>query len=266
MNLESDMQRNVQGELDFSFSPAGEARETGREETESPPVVHAPENPASTNRWMEEVCERENLKEALRRVRANKGSPGVDGMTIGGIKDYLKQHWPAIREQLLNGTYEPKPVRRAEIPKPDGGVRKLCIPTVLDRFIQQAMMQVLQRRWDRTFSEHSYGFRPGRSAQQAVAQAQQYIAEGCGWGVDFDLEKFLIAANTTKLMARVAARIPDRRVLRLIRSYLTAGVLNNGLFEASREGTPQGGPLSPLLSNLLLDELDRERERGGPPF
>jgi RNA-directed DNA polymerase len=139
---------------------------------------------------MEEVCERENLKAALRRVKANQGSPGVDGMTVIGIKDYLKQHWPAIREQLLSGTYEPKPVRRVEIPKPDGGVRKLGIPTVLDRFIQQAVMQVLQRRWDRTFSDHSYGFRPGRSAQQAVAQAQQYIAEGHGWCVDLDLEKF----------------------------------------------------------------------------
>ena len=146
---------------------------------------------------MEAVCERENLKAALRQVKANKGSPGVDGMTVVGIKDYLKQHWPAIREQLLNGTYEPKPVRRVEIPKPDGGVRKLGIPTVLDRFIQQAVMQVLQRRWDRTFSDHSYGFRPGRSAHQAVAQAQQYIAEGHGWCVDLDLEKFFDRVSTT---------------------------------------------------------------------
>src|SRR5438445_11271862 len=181
MNLESDRQQNVQGELDFSSSPAGEAREAGREETESRPARNDPESPASTNRLMEEVCERENLKEALRRVKANKGSPGVDGMTVGGIADYLKQHWPAIREQLLSGTFEPQPVRRVEIPKPDGGgVRKLGIPSVLDRFIQQAVSQVLQRWWDRTFSDHSYGFRPGRSAHQAVAQAQQYIAEGYG--------------------------------------------------------------------------------------
>jgi RNA-directed DNA polymerase len=177
-------------QLDFSVL-TGEAREAGREETESAGAMNGTENPASTNRLMEEVCERENLKAALRQVKANKGSPGVDGMAVGGIKDYLKQHWPAIREQLLNGTYAPKPVRRVEIPKPDGGVRKLGIPTVLDRFIQQAVMQVLQGRWDRTFSDHSYGFRPGRSAHQAVAQAQQYIAEGYRWCVDLDLEKFL---------------------------------------------------------------------------
>src|SRR5271165_4318304 len=159
MDLRNDMRQNVQGQLDFAPPPAGEACEARREGTESFPAVHEPESPASTNRLMEEVCERENLKEALRRVKANKGSAGVDGMTVGGITDCLKQHWPAIREQLLNGTYKPKPVRRVEIPKPDGGVRKLGIPTVLDRFIQQAVMQVLQRRWDRTFSDHSYGFR-----------------------------------------------------------------------------------------------------------
>jgi RNA-directed DNA polymerase len=154
MNLGSDKRQNVQGELDFSSSPAGEAREARREETESPSAVHGPESPASTNRLMEEICERENLKQALQQVKVNKGSAGVDGMTIGGISDYLKQHWPAIREQLLSGTYEPKPVRRVEIPKPDGGVRKLGIPTVLDRFIQQAVMQVLQKQWDSTFSDH----------------------------------------------------------------------------------------------------------------
>jgi RNA-directed DNA polymerase len=201
MSLESDTQQNIQGKLDFSSSPAGEAHEAGREEPESLPAVHGPESPASTNRLMEEVCERENLKEALRRVKANKGSAGVDGMTVGEITGYLKQHWPAIREQLLSGTYKPQPVRRVEIPKPDGGgVRKLGIPSTLDRFIQQAVMQVLQRRWDRTFSDHSYGFRPGRSAHQAVAQAQQYIAEGYGWVVDFDLEKFLDTASYCPLV------------------------------------------------------------------
>ena len=150
MSLKDDKQQHIQIELDFSCALTGEVREAGREETESSGATNGTENPASTKRLMEEVCERENLKAALRQVKANKGSPGVDGMTVGGIKDYLKQHWPAIREQLLNGTYEPKPVRRAEIPKPDGGVRKLGIPTVLDRFIQQAVMQVLQGRWDRT--------------------------------------------------------------------------------------------------------------------
>jgi len=191
MSLKDDKQQNIQMKLDFFSALTGEAREAGREGIEPSVATSGTENPASTNRLMEAVCERENLKAALRQVRANKGSPGVDGMTVVGIKDYLKQHWPAIREQLLNGTYEPKPVRRVEIPKPDGGVRKLGIPTVLDRFIQQAVMQVLQRQWDRTFSDHSYGFRPARSAHQAVAQAQQYIAEGHGWCVDLDLEKFL---------------------------------------------------------------------------
>jgi RNA-directed DNA polymerase len=215
---------------------------------------------------MEEVCERENLKEALRQVKANKGSSGVDGMTVVALSDYLWQHWPAIREQLLNGTYEPKPVRRVEIPKPDGGVRKLGIPTVLDRFIQHAVMQVLQRRWDRTFSDHSYGFRPGRSAHQAVAQAQQYIAEGYGWVVDLDLERFFDRVNHDKLMGRIANRIEDKRLLKLIRAFLNTGVLENGLVSPSVEGTPQGGPLSPLLSNLVLDELDQELERRGHRF
>src|ERR1700676_1254603 len=247
-------------QLDFSSAPTGEARKAGREETESSGVTNGPDSPANTNRLMELVCDRENLKEALRQVKANKGSPGVDGMTVIGISDYLKQHWPAIREQLLSGTYEPKPVRRVEIAKPDGGVRKLGIPTVLDRFIQQAVMQVLQRRWDRTFSDHSYGFRPGRSAHQAVAQAQQYIAAGHGWCVDFDLEKFFDRVNHDKLMGQIAKRIEDKRLLKLIRAFLNDGVMENGLVSPSVEGTPQGGPLSPLLSNLVLDELDRELE------
>jgi RNA-directed DNA polymerase len=215
---------------------------------------------------MEEVCERENLKEALRRVKANKGSAGIDRMTVDGIADYLKQHWLAIREQLLSGTYQPKPVRRVEIPKPDGGVRKLGIPTVLDRFIQQAVMQVLQKQWDSTFSDHSYGFRPGRSAHQAVAQAQRYIAEGHSWCVDLDLEKFFDRVNHDKLMGQIAKRVGDKRLLKLIRGFLNAGVMENGLVSPSVEGTPQGGPLSPLLSNLVLDELDRELERRGHRF
>src|ERR1700689_5679349 len=263
MNLRNDMRQNFQTELDFSPTPAGEAREAGREETESSPVVNDPESPASTNRLMEEVCERENLKEALRRVKANKGSPGVDGITVNQLDDYLKQHWPAIREQLLSGTYRPKPVKRVEIPKPDGGVRKLGIPTVLDRFLQQAVMQVLQQRWDPEFSDHSYGFRPGRSAHQAIAKAQQYIAAGCSWVVDLDLEKFFDRVNHDRLMARIAKRVEDKRLLKLIRAFLNAGVMENGLLGPSVEGTPQGGPLSPLLSNVVLDELDRELERRG---
>jgi RNA-directed DNA polymerase len=215
---------------------------------------------------MEEVCDRENLKEALRRVKANQGGPGVDGMTVGELTDYLKQHWPTIRDQLLNGTYEPKPVRRVDLPKPDGGVRALGIPTVLDRFVQQAVMQVLQRRWDPTFSDHSYGFRPGRSAHHAVAQTQQHIAAGHDWVVDLDLEKFFDRVNHDKLMGQIAKRVEDTRLLTLIRAFLTAGVMDNGLVSPSVEGTPQGGPLSPLLSNLVLDALDRELERRSHRF
>ena len=266
MNLKNDMRQNVQMELDFRSEPMGEARQAGREETESLSTIHETESPAKTNRLMEEICERENLKEALRRVKSNQGSPGIDGMTVTELPDYLRQYWPMIREQLLNGTYEPKPVRRVEIPKPDGGMRMLGIQTVLDRFVQQAVMQVLQRRWDRTFSDHSYGFRPGRSAHQAVARAQQYIAEGYSWVVDLDLEKFFDRVNHDKLMGQVAKRVEDKRLLKLIRAFLNAGVMENGLVSPSVEGTPQGGPLSPLLSNLVLDELDRELERRGHRF
>ncbi len=215
---------------------------------------------------MEEVVERANLKEALKRVKANRGSPGVDGMTVQQLPGYLREHWPAIREQVLRGTYRPQPVKRVEIPKPDGGVRQLGIPTVLDRFIQQAVLQVLQRRWDRTFSEHSYGFRPNRSAHQAVVQAQRYIADGHRWVVDIDLEKFFDRVNHDKLMGQVAKRVTDKRGLKLIRAFLNAGVMEDGLVSPTEEGTPQGGPLSPLLSNLVLDELDRELERRGHRF
>src|SRR5215208_5437171 len=266
MNLESDKRLNIQWRLDFSSAPTGEARQAGREDIESLSVVSEPERPANTRRIMEEICERANLKEALRQVRGNKGSAGIDRMTVDQLGAYLKQQWPAIREQLLNGTYEPKPVRRVEIPKPDGGVRKLGIPTVLDRFIQQAVMQVLQRQWDPTFSRHSYGFRPRRSAHQAVAQAQQYIAQGYGWVIDLDLEKFFDRVNHDKLMGQIAKRVEDKRLLKLIRAFLNAGVMENGLVSPSVEGTPQGGPLSPLLSNLVLDELDRELECRGHRF
>src|SRR5215510_12671446 len=267
MNLKGDKRLNIQLRLDFPSAPTGEARQAGREDIESPSVVNEPERPANTSRITEEICERANLKEALRQVRSNKGSAGIDGMTVGELSAYLKQHWPAIREQLLNGTYEPKPVRRVEIPKPDGGgVRKLGIPTVLDRFIQQAVMQVLQRQWDPTFSHHSYGFRPRRSAHQAVSQAQQYIAQGYGWVIDLDLEKFFDRVNHDKLMGQIAKRVEDKRLLKLIRAFLNAGVMENGLVSPSVEGTPQGGPLSPLLSNLVLDELDRELACRGHRF
>src|SRR5215467_5030047 len=267
MNLEGDKRLKLQSRLDFSSAPTGETRQAGRGDIESPSTVSEPERPANTCRIMEEVCEPANLKEALRQVRSNKGSAGVDRMTVDQLGDYLKQHWSAIREQLLNGTYEPKPVRRVEIPKPDGGgVRKLGIPTVLDRFIQQAVMQVLQRQWNPTFSQYSYGFRPRRSAHHAVAQAQQYIAQGCGWVIDLDLEKFFDRVNHDKLMGQIAKRVEDKRLLKLIRAFLNAGVMENGLVSPSVEGTPQGGPLSPLLSNLVLDEFDRELERRGHRF
>ncbi len=202
------------------------------EGTEALTAKRGTESPAIGEPLMEEVCERENCKQALARVKANQGSPGVDGMTVRQLPEHLKQQWPVIREQLLSGAYRPQPVRRVEIPKPDGGVRKLGIPTVLDRFIQQVVMQVLQRKWDRTFSDHSYGFRPGRSAHQAVEQAQQYIAAGYRWVVDLDLEKFFDRVNHDKLMAKIAERVSDKRLLKLIRAFLRAGVMESGLRES----------------------------------
>jgi RNA-directed DNA polymerase len=262
----SDKRQKNQLELAFTDESRSEAPRVSAEGTETLTAKRGTESPAIGERLMEEVCERENCKQALARVKANQGSAGVDRMTVQQLPEFLKQYWPAIREQLLSGTYTPQPVKRVEIPKPDGGVRKLGIPTVLDRFIQQAVMQVLQRRWDRTFSEHSYGFRPGRSAHQAVEQAQQYIAEGYRWVVDLDLEKFFDRVNHDKLMAKIAARVSDKRMLKLIRRFLTAGVMENGLVGPVDEGTPQGGPLSPLLSNIMLDDFDRELERRGLRF
>src|SRR3989454_6804224 len=259
MDLNSDKRQKTQRERDSSSTGRGEAQETGRRETESLLAFNEHESPANTDRIMEEICEWENLKEAMWRVKANKGSAGIDGVSVDELPDY--RDLLVIREQLLSGTYKPQPVKRVEIPKPDGGVRKLGIPTALDRFVQQAVMQVLQKQWDRTFSDSSYGFRPGRSTHQAVAQAQRYIAAGYGWVVDLDLEKFFDRVNHDKLMGRIAKRVRDKRLLKLIRAFLNAGVMENGLVSPSVEGTPQGGPLSPLLSNLVLDELDRELER-----
>ncbi len=262
----SDKRQNNQLVLAFDEEYRGEAPNGLAGGTESLAGKRGTESRAIGEQLMEEVCERENCKQALARVKANKGSPGMDGMTVQQLPGFLKQHWPVIREQLLSGTYVPQPVKRVEIPKPDGGVRKLGIPTVLDRFIQQAVMQVLQGRWDRTFSEHSYGFRPGRSAHQAVEQAQQYMAAGYRWVVDLDLEKFFDRVNHDKLMARIAERVSDKKLLKLIRAFLRAGVMEGGLVSPVDEGTPQGGPLSPLLSNIVLDEFDRELERRGLRF
>jgi len=263
----SDKRQKNQLVLAFLEESRSEAPTASVEGTESLTAKRRAESPAIGEPLMEEVCERGNCKQALARVKANKGSPGVDGMTVHELSGYLKQHWPTIREQLLSGTYQPQPVRRKEIDKPDGGgVRKLGIPTVLDRWIQQAVMQVLQKRWDRTFSEHSYGFRPGRSAPQAVEAAQKYIAAGHRWCVDLDLEKFFDRVSHDKLMAKIAERVSDKRLLKLIRAFLTAGVMEDGLVSPVDEGTPQGGPLSPLLSNIVLDEFDRELEQRGLRF
>jgi RNA-directed DNA polymerase len=262
----SGKRQKNQLELAFLEEYRGEAPNGLQEGTETLAAKREDESPVIDEQLIEEVCERENCRQALKRVKANRGNPGVDGMTVQQLPEYLKQHWPTIREQLLSGTYKPQPVKRVEIPKPDGGVRKLGIPTVLDRFIQQSVMQVLQGKWDRTFSEHSYGFRPGRSAHQAVEKAQQYIAEGYRWVVDLDLEKFFDRVNHDRLMAKLAARVSDKRMLKLIRTFLTAGVMENGLVSPVDEGTPQGGPLSPLLSNIVLDELDQELEQRGLRF
>jgi RNA-directed DNA polymerase len=257
----SDKRQKNQLVLAFAERDRSETPKATQEGTESLTAKCETESSARQEQLMEEVCKRGNCWQAYKRVKANKGSPGIDGMKVGDLSGYLKQHWPTIREQLLKGTYRPQPVRRVEIPKPDGGVRKLGIPTVLDRLIQQAVMQVLQRRWDPTFSEHSHGFRPKRSAHQAIAKAQQYIAAGHRWVVDLDLEKFFDRVNHDKLMASISRRVTDKRVLRLIGAFLKVGVLENGLVSPAEEGTPQGGPLSPLLSNVVLDELDRELER-----
>jgi RNA-directed DNA polymerase len=255
--------QNIQLTLAFMTEGRGEAPSPGRGGTELPMVDGGPESLAVSDRLMEEVCEGENVKKAVKRVQKNGGSPGIDGMSVEALPGYLRGYWPVIRDQLLSGSYRPQPVKRAAIPKAGGGVRKLGTPTVVDRFIQQMLLQVLQRRWDRTFSESSYGFRPGRSAHQAVAKAQAVIAQGYRWVVDIDLEQFFDRVNHDILMGRVAKRVRDKRVLTMIRAFLNAGVMENGLVSPVDEGTPQGGPLSPLLSNLVLDDLDKELERRG---
>ncbi len=260
--------RRQKNQLELAFIPVekGEAPIPGKEGTETPRTAHDSRGPAETKHLMEEICDPGNLKRALQRVRQNQGGPGIDGMTVQQLPGYLGDHWSEIRTQLLEGDYKPRAAKRVEIPKPGGGVRKLGIPTVLDRLVQQAILQVLQKRWDPTFSEHSYGFRPNRDAHQAVARAQEIIAQGYGWVVDIDLEQFFDRVNHDRLMARVSARVGDKRVLKLIRAFLNAGILEDGLVRPTEEGTPQGSPLSPLLSNLVLDELDRELEKRNLPF
>ncbi|MFO0692451.1 MAG: group II intron reverse transcriptase/maturase [Polyangiales bacterium] len=251
-------------QLELPIHERGEAPKTDRS-AEAPTATHGNERSGASD-LMERVCERTNLQAALKRVRKNKGSAGIDGMTVDELPEHLKTHWPALREQLLAGTYQPSPVRRHAIPKRGGGVRELGIPTVVDRFIQQAILQVLGPRFDPTFSQHSYGFRPKRSAHDAVVQAQRFVNEGRRFVVDVDLEKFFDRVNHDVLMGRLAKRLEDERLLGLIRRYLEAGMMANGVATERHEGTPQGGPLSPLLANVLLDEVDKELERRGHAF
>lgn len=212
------------------------------------------------------VFSREKLSAALERVQKNGGAPGVDGMTVEELPEHLREHWESIREKLETGKYRPSPVKRVEIPKPGGGKRELGIPTVQDRMIQQALQQVLSEEFEGTFSDHSYGFRPGISAHEAVEAAREYIEAGYRWVVDIDLEKFFDRVNHERLMARMKTRITDRRVLRLVNEYLKAGAMIDGVVVKSEEGAPQGSPLSPLLSNIVLSELDEKLEGKGAPL
>ena len=246
----------------------GRERNSMRYETGASDVTAAKDTPSpDMTKLIERIVERGNMTLALARIEKNKGAPGIDGMTTESLRSYLKTHWPKLKDELLNGVYKPNPVRKVEIPKPGNkGIRTLGIPTVLDRLIQQAIHQVLSPIFDSSFSNSSYGFRPNRSAHMAIKQSQSYVASGKRWVVDIDLEKFFDRVNHDILMARVARKVKDKKLLLLIRRYLQSGIMTDGLKEARSEGTPQGGSLSPLLSNILLDDLDKELERRGHVF
>jgi RNA-directed DNA polymerase len=261
-----DARRQKSRQLELALEDRGEAPNVERSGEASAAAQEDERSGNGDAKLMERVVERGNVVAALKRVQQNKGSPGIDGMTVEALRFHLRETWAELREQLLAGTYRPQPVKRQMIPKSDGGERELGIPTVLDRFIQQALLQVLQPRFDPTFSQHSHGFRPGRRAHDAVCEAQQYLQEGRRWVVDVDLEKFFDRVNHDVLMGRLAKRIADRRVLGLVRRYLDAGIMANGVVVERHEGTPQGGPLSPLLANVLLDEVDKELEKRGHAF
>lgn len=252
-------------QLGLGLEPGGEAPED-QPSGEAGRATQGTARSGSHGPLMEQAVARENARAALTRVRRNKGSPGIDGMTVEELAPYLRTHWAALREALLAGTYQPSAVKRQLIPKSGGGMRQLGIPTVLDRFVQQLLLQVLQPLFDPTFSEHSHGFRPGRRAHDAVREAQQYIQAGRRWVVDVDLEQFFDRVNHDVLLGKLQNRIEDRRMLRIIRRYLAAGVLANGVVVERHEGTPQGGPLSPLLANVLLDDVDQALERRGHCF
>jgi len=263
MSLEDAMrQKSKQLEL-----PLGYRGEASKDRRSVEALTAANENERSGDDClMERVVEEGNVEAAQKRVRQNKGSAGIDGMSVEALPGYMAENWGRIREELLTGTYQPQSVKRVEIPKPNGGIRQLGIPTVVDRMIQQMILNVLQPKFDPTFSEHSYGFRPGRSAHQAVNAARRYIQEGRRWVADVDVEKFFDRVNHDVLMSKLAKRIEDKRMLVLIRRYLEAGVMANGVVVERWEGTPQGGPLSPLLANVLLDEIDKELEKRGHTF
>lgn len=258
--------QNIQLLLAFDQDTDDEVRQDLVKGTELSTANLTGDDETNDSLLMEEICQRDNLLKALKRVQRNQGAAGVDGMSIHQLSKYLKRHWLKIRAQLLAGIYKPLPVKRVEIRNLEGKERTLGIPTVLDRFIQQAVLQVLQPIWDPTFSEHSYGFRPGKSAHQAVVKSQEYLAQGFRYVVDVDIEKFFDHVQHDQLMSRLAGRISDKRVLKLIRAYLQVGIMENGLVRSSAEGAPQGGPLSPLLSNIVLDMLDRELENRGHRF
>jgi len=258
--------KNPENNRDLEEESRVEDSMTSLEGNDGITTIRRTERPNFKPELMEEILSRSNLELALKRVRQNKGSAGIDRMTVDELPDYLKRNWETIKQQLLQGKYKPNPVKRVEIPKPDGGVRQLGIPTVTDRFIQQAVCQILQAEYDKTFSDSSFGFRPKRSAHQAVLKAQAYQNEGYHYVVDLDLEKFFDRVNHDKLMGKIRRDIQDVRVLKLIRAYLNAGVMDNGVVSRSEEGTPQGGPLSPLLSNIVLDDFDHELEKRGHKF
>ena len=252
----------MQMHMQFGELPRGRLDNTAEEFI----AARLSESPTGEDRLMEMICERENMLRAYKRVVSNKGAPGIDGMKTTQLHGYMRRHWEKIKAALLVGKHKPFPVRRAEIPKEGGGIRLLGIPTVIDRMIQQAMVQVLSELWDHTFSENSYAFRPKRSQQMAIQQAKCYVEDGYTHVVDIDLSKFFDRVNHDRLMYRMAKRVKDKRVLKLIRGYLNSGVMVGDVLEKTEEGTPQGGPLSPLLSNFVLDELDKELERRGLRF
>lgn len=263
----SDKRQKSQKESASKAKVGSEASDGAMRGTESLKAAGETESLTVTEHMLEEVLDKENLKEALRKVTENEGAAGIDGMTVDKLPAYLKENWRRIRKELLKGRYAPRAVRRVEIPKADGkSVRMLGIPCAIDRFIQTALQQTFQRYWDDTFSPHSYGFRPGKSQHQAIKQAQEYVSSGLRWVVDLDLEKFFDRVQHDVLMGRIAKRVKDKRVLKLVRAFLNAGMMEDGLVKPTEEGVPQGGPLSPILSNLLLDDLDKELEKRGLRF